>query len=313
MKRLIGFALACSVTTASWVYAQEKTEEKEKKQEPEKKITSITNSIGMTLNLIPTGSFTMGSGGGEIGRYAAEKQHPVAITKPFHIGIFEVTQQEFAVVMGSNPSAFTSEGDSKELLEGLETNRFPVEMVSWEEAVEFCTTLSALEKEKKAGRTYRLPTESEWEYACRAGTSGAFSFGDELSSKQANFDGNHPYLHPDEVRKGTDPAVLKGPYLKRPTIVGTYLPNAFGLYDMHGNVWVWCADWYSPVYFRNSPLENPQGPETGTHRVARGGGWYYFAAGCRSASRYERLPTARRNTDGFRIVCELIEGVAAAE
>lgn len=261
----------------------------------------VTNSIGMKLVLIPAGEFMMGSKN-EFGRDASEEQHQARITKPFMMGVYEVTQAEFQAVMGRNPAWFSATGEGKALVEGMDTTRFPVENITWDEAVEFCRLLSEMQAEKDAGRVYRLPTEAEWEYACRGGTTTVFNLGESLNSTQANFDGNTPYLTMDDVIKGVDPATAKGPYLKRTTAVGSYMPNAFGLYDMHGNAWEWCSDWFSPVYYKTAPVDDPQGPEAGTKRVARGGGWYYFGAGCRSASRYERDPAGRRGTDGFRVV-----------
>ncbi len=265
---------------------------------------SLENSIGMKLVPIKAGEFLMGSKN-EFGRWAHEHQHKVRLSGPFHIGAFEVTQGEYAKVMGSNPSHFSAAGAGKEKVKELDAGKLPVDSVSWEEAVEFCRKLSELPAEKEAGRVYRLPTEAQWEYACRAGTSTPFHYGEQLSSKMANFDGNTPYLKREEVIKGVDPATIAGPYLKRTVPVGSYEPNAWGLYDMHGNVWEWCSDWFSPVYYRKSPEADPPGPEKGSRKVSRGGGWYYFAAGCRSASRYEREPGRKRNTEGFRVVCTL--------
>ena len=265
---------------------------------------SLENSIGMKLVPIKAGEFLMGSKN-EFGRWAHEHQHKVRLSGPFHIGAFEVTQGEYAKVMGSNPSHFSAAGAGKEKVKEFDAGKLPVDSVSWEEAVEFCRKLSELPAEKEAGRVYRLPTEAQWEYACRAGTSTPFHYGEQLSSKMANFDGNTPYLKREEVIKGVDPATIAGPYLKRTVPVGSYEPNAWGLYDMHGNVWEWCSDWFSPVYYRKSPEADPPGPEKGSRKVSRGGGWYYFAAGCRSASRYEREPGRKRNTEGFRVVCTL--------
>ena len=191
-----------------------------------------------------------------------EEQHEVSITKPFYLGVYVVTQAEYEKVMGNNPSWFSAKGDGKDKVKDMDTGQFPVEKVSWDDAVAFCKKLSELPEEKKAGRVYRLPTEAEWEYACRAGTKTAFHYGDSLSSKQANFNGNFPY-------GGAD----KGPYLGRTAKVGSYAANAFGLYDMHGNVWEWCQDWYDENYYKNSPKEDPPGPAQGLHRVVRGGGW----------------------------------------
>src|SRR5262249_13994061 len=154
-------------------------------------------------------------------------------------------------VMGSNPSWFSAGGGGRKAVEGMETADFPVENVTWKEAVAFCTKLSARAEERKAGRVYRLPTEAEWEYACRAGTKTPFSFGRSLSSRQANFDGTKPY------------GAARGKSLGRPAPVGSYRPNAWGLFDMHGNVFQWCADWYAKDYYENSPRRDPKGPAGG--------------------------------------------------
>jgi formylglycine-generating enzyme required for sulfatase activity len=143
-------------------------------------------------------------------------------------------------VMGSNPSYFSAKGGGKDNVRGMDTRAFPVETVSWDEAVEFSRRLAALAEEARSGRSYRLPTEAEWEYSCRGGASSyqVFNpFGNSLSPTQANFDGNYPYG-----------GAGKGAYLERTCKVGSYPANGFGLYDMHGNVWEWCADWYDENY-----------------------------------------------------------------
>jgi len=199
----------------------------------------MTNSIGMKLRLIPPGEFLMGPTAADVefvkayhdvDRYGwlfdAEKpQHRVRITKPLYLGVYEVTQAEYERLMKKNPSQFLEGGRWKNKVSGLDTSRFPVETVSWDNAVEFCRKLSSLPEERAAGRVYHLPTEAEWEYACRAGTTTSFHFGSELNGREANCNGTDPY--------GT---TEKGPYLGHPTTVGSYAPNAFGLYDMHGNL-----------------------------------------------------------------------------
>jgi formylglycine-generating enzyme required for sulfatase activity len=251
----------------------------------------LTNFIGLKLALIPAGTFTMGSPAGEPERDTDELAHAVTITRPFYLGVYEVTQAQYEKVMGKNPSHFTkANGGGPE---------HPVDQVLWKEAVEFCAKLSELPAEQQAGRTYRLPTEAEWEYACRAGTTTAFHFGDALSSKQANCNGNFPYG-----------GAAKGPYLQKTAKVGSYPPNAFGLYDMHGNVAEWCADWYDATYYQKSPKENPPGPAQGAlytgfdadyYLVVRGGSWLDEARGCRAAYRFRYMPSDRYRLVGFRV------------
>ncbi len=273
-----------------------------------------TNAIKMELTLIPPGEFVMGSPETELERISDEFQHVVRITQPFYLGTYPVTQAEFSRVMNCNPSQFNDE----EL--GHDTSRFPVEMVSWYDALEFCNKLSARDGrppyysltlvkldergfikwaslEVLGGVGYRLPSEAEWEYACRAGTETANAFGDSLSSMQANFNGNSPY----------GPAV-RGPFLGRTSAVGCYPANGFGVYDMHGNVWEWCWDGSDEDYYRNSPTENPTGPSTAVNRVIRGGSWRDRGAGmpggsgfCRSAARHDCSPVVRLAVLGFRV------------
>jgi formylglycine-generating enzyme required for sulfatase activity len=223
---------------------------------------------------IPPGTFVMGSPAGEVDRQGDEgPATEVVLTKGFWLGKHEVTQREWEGVMGSNPSQFKGDPD------------LPVEKVSWGEAMEFCRKMTV--RERGAGRLpkgyeYSLPTEAQWEYACRAGTRSATAFGDALSSTQANFDGNYPYN-----------GGAKGPYLGKTAKVGSYAPNGWGLYDMHGNVWEWCLDWYSDKLPVGS-VTDPRGPSSGSYRVKRGGGWVatVSTAGRRTAAGSNRSPGA---------------------
>ena len=237
---------------------------------------TITNSIGMKLVLIPKGTFQMGSPIEEAGADDDEEQHQVTISKDYYLGVTEVTQGQYEKVMGTNPSYF-----QKRVIRKSDSSMYPVEQVSWEDAVEFCKRLSDLPEEKAASRVYRLPTEAEWEYACRAGSKTAYSFGEGSKSlgDYAWFDGNsNTQTHP----------------------VGEKKANAWGLYDMHGNVWEWCSDWYGE--YPKGAVSDPVGPREGSYRVGRGGSWSDGAALCRSALRGRSDPSDRDNDFyGFRL------------
>jgi len=258
----------------------------------------ITNSIGMKLARIPAGIFMMGSPRKEAERDRRETRHEVTITRSFDIGVYEVTQAEYIVVMTGTPDFRNRAAFNRDRGGSLD---HPMENVEWKNAVTFCKRLSARSQEKAAGRKYRLPTETEWEYACRAGSQTAFHTGDSLASVQANFNGKYPYGDAE-----------KGRYLRKTAKVGSYKPNAFGLYDMHGNVAEWCADFYDPEYYDNSPEENPLGPPVGVvstsfggfYMVARGGSWVDDARACRTAYRYRAMPATQYRLIGFRVVCE---------
>ena len=242
------------------------------------------NSIGMKLVLIPPGEFQMGSpkelieeelrlhgGDGWYRDYLPGEgpQHRVRITKPYWLGATHVTQEEYQRVMGSNPSKF--QGDPQR----------PVEQVSWDDAVEFCQRLSALPGEKAAKRRYALPTEAQWEHACRAGTTTRWHAGDNEAGLG------------DVAWFNTNAGGQTHP-------VGQKHANAWGLYDMHGNVWEWCQDWYDKEYYAKSPMDDPAGPPGGSYRVFRGGSWLHPAWHCRSALRFRHLPSTRYNDLGFR-------------
>lgn len=277
-------ALLTSFTFSGPAHAQ--------KTPPTSPKTALTNAIGMELAAIPAGEFLMGSLDSDTKANADEKpQHLVKITTPFFIGVYEVTQEEYEKVMGANPSFFAKTGRGPEKVAGLDTRRFPVEFIRAELADAFCKKLSDLPEEKAAGRVYRLPTEAEWEYACRAGGSTSFHYGDSLSSLQANFNGNFP-----------SPDAGKGPYIARPIPVGSYEPNEFGLYDMHGNVSEWCLDNYHDDFYKNSPTEDPLDEGSSGDRTVRGGSWGSDANNCRSRHRYNVLPVRRYQSRGFRVV-----------
>ncbi len=247
--------------------------------------SEITNSIGMKLVRVPAGKFTMGSPASETGHLSEEgPTHEVEITRPFYVGRHEVTQEEYQRVMGTNPSWFAATGKGSGTVIALDTKRFPVENVSWDEAVDFCRKLSELPEEKKAGRTYRLPTEAEWEYACRASTSTPWSTGKELPTRDAN------YQHGTSARL-------------RPEPVGSHTSNGWKLFDVHGNVREWCSDWYDTGYYARASRKDPTGGNTGTMRVTRGGSWADEASACRSARRHALKPDDRSLTVGFRVVC----------
>ena len=254
----------------------------------EKEITYYTNSIGMTLVKIPAGEFMMGSDDsaeevarkGNISGMRGEwfqnefPQHKVRITKSFYMGACEVTQEQYKNVMGQKPPGF-GEGDH------------PIQNMSWNDATKFCRRLS-----QKDGVEYRLPTEAEWEYACRAGTTTAFYTGGTITTDQANYNGMLSY--------GDGP---KGEFRQRTTPVGSFLANAFGLFDMHGNVWEWCRDGYDEKYYANSPSEDPKGPDSASVRVVRGGSWTSPPYEMRSANRCGGYKPADKNDDfGFRVV-----------
>ncbi|MBU0674631.1 MAG: formylglycine-generating enzyme family protein [Proteobacteria bacterium] len=193
----------------------------------------------------------------------------------FWMGIYEVTQAQWQKVMEFNPSHFKDNPD------------FPLDMVSWLDAIEFIEKLNQTNSEG----VIRLPTEAEWEYAARAGTSSPFFTGEIITSKQANFNGS--------VSFGLN---MKDNYLKSPTVVGSFPPNGLGIYDMNGNVWEWCNDWYGLDYYKLSSEKNPEGPENGQMKVLRGGSWFRFAGNIRSATRYKNKQVGQYADTGFRLV-----------
>lgn len=244
------------------------------------------------LAWIPAGTFTMGSPTNELLRNLTETQHVVTLTRSFYLARYPVTQGSYLAVMSTNPSYYTpANGFAADL------NR-PVEQVSWSDATNYCARLT--QQERTAGRIqadwqYRLPTEAEWEYSCRAGTTTPFYTGTNLLFGQANFNVQYEYIGGLGHTNSSGGAALN-----RTTTVGSYAPNGRGLYDMAGNVWEWCADW-SASYTTNS-VTDPSGPDTGTARVFRGGAFNTPGADCRSARRNSTSPGTAVNTLGFRTV-----------
>jgi formylglycine-generating enzyme required for sulfatase activity len=254
---------------------------------------------------IPPGTFSMGSPPDEPARFVWEgPQTEVTISRGFWMGKYEVTQGEYLEVVGNNPSYFRN-GTTPDYTTGTAgpvTNELqhPVERVSWIDATNYCALLT--ERERFGGRLpegyeYRLPTEAQWEYACRAGTTTAFHYGGALRSGMANFNGHFEYPPCGGDEYCYNPS---GIHLGRTVEVGSYAPNAWGLYDMHGNVWEWCMDWYAGSLPGGS-VTDPTGPTTGSSRVFRGGSYYYDANHCRSALRFWSAPGYRGGYLGFRV------------
>jgi formylglycine-generating enzyme required for sulfatase activity len=249
-------------------------------------VEDLGNGVELEMVSIPGGTFMMGAPGDEPESYGSEKpQHEVNVP-PFYMGKYPVTQAQWKAVaalpqverkLTPDPSRFKGEN-------------LPVEQVSWFDAVEFCQRLS-----QATGREYRLPSEAEWEYACRAGTETPFHFGETITTELANYNGDYTYNHGP-----------KGEYRRQTTEVGIFPANAFGLYDLHGNVWEWCLDdWHSS--YEGAPTDGSawidKNAETRSGRVIRGGSWYYDPRNCRSAQRSNHLAVAASSSCGFRVMC----------
>ena len=234
----------------------------------------MTNSLGMAFVYIPPGTFMMGSPAEEPERQADEPLHPVTLSQGFYMQTTEVTVAQWNMLMGSNPSRHKGCGEG-----------CPVEKVSYNDAQAFIARLNRKEKTDK----YGLPTEAQWEYACRAGSGTPFAYGPCLSTAQANFNGEKQF---GQCTTGT--------YQKKTIPVGRLAPNAWGLYDMHGNVYEWCQDWYGN-YPRGAAI-NPAGPAAGRKRVVRGGNWGSYPENCRSARRMANAPDKKSMFGGFRLV-----------
>jgi len=230
------------------------------------------NGVSQVMRWIVSGSFLMGSPKNELERLDNETQHQVTLSKGYWLADTACTQALWQAVMGENPSEFKDDSQN------------PVERISWEECQTFIEKLN----EQVEGLTLHFPSEAEWEYACRAGSRTVFSFGDSLSSEQANFDGNFPYGD-----------VAKGEYKESTVVVHSYQPNAWGLWQMHGNVWEWCQDWRGD--YPAEPVVDPKGAAEGQLRVVRGGSWFYFGQGVRSAIRDAYSPDDRLSLFGLRL------------
>ncbi len=249
MKRILGRAMVLGLVGAlSVMVGCSQSEEAKAKQ-----MELVKLAIGKEMVLIPAGKFKMGSPASEKWRRDNETQHDVTLTKPYYMGKYEVTQEQWEAVMGKNPSSKTKGA------------KLPVTDVSWEDCQEFIKKLNA-----KTDGGFRLPTEAEWEYACRAETMIAYSFGDKITPKDANYDDSK---------------------IGKPVEGGSYNPNAFGLYDMHGNVWEWCEDWYANYPAGAGTGTDPKGPATGERRVLRGGAFLSADSAARSSFRRDSPPT----------------------
>ena len=265
----------CGPDTKQEVPAETSSENDQPSAEPPKVDVSVVNSIGMRFVPIPAGTFTMG-----VADFGSA--HKVTLTQAFELGQYEVTQEQYEKLMGKTPSEFKGKQN-------------PVEKVSWDDAVEFCRKLSELPEEKAAGYVYRLPTEAEWEYACRAGTKTTYSFGDSVDSL-----GDYAWYN----KNSGDPA--GGSWVPEDTVnntthpVGVKKPNPWGLYDMHGNVWEWCQARYGD--YPSGSTTDPTGPAKGSDRVFRGGSWMNFSGHCRSAYRGGGTPGHRSSSLGFRVL-----------
>lgn len=271
------FGMAAASFWLPWGKLQADSEQSEQVNEPpvnKKEVVvkaeeppELQLGVGMEFKRLPAGTFVMGKKGNKSPNTLL---HQVTISKPFDMGIHEVTQKQYEAIMGSNPSQYPGPDN-------------PVDSISWHEANEFCQKLSARPEEKAAGNVYRLPTEAEWEYACRAGTSTVFCFGDDESLL-----GEYSW-YKQTAQSTTHP-------------VGKKKPNPWGIYDMYGNAYEWCHDWFEP--YPSEPVTDPQGPETSRGRVLRGGGFSNSATFCGSGERAYVSPEINRHSYGFRVVRE---------
>jgi len=274
MKYRIGFVSVIAISFLILVclpgeYALAESEEAPSKAPPAEKTIDI-DGVKLVMVEIPAGEFLMGSTfpGNIKHEYP---QHKVIISKPFYLGKYEVTQMQWTKVMGNNPSFF-----KRKRTEGPR----PVEDVSWNDAQEFITKLNGM-----TGQKFRLPTEAEWEYACRAGSTTKYFFGDDMEGLEEYawyMDNSNYRSHPSGLKK----------------------PNPFGLYDILGNVWEWCSDRYGSKYYSASPETDPKGPNSGKYHIVRGGGWHWPGMGLRSAHRYYHESTHKYANIGLRLAMD---------
>lgn len=316
-NRMIRCVTGIAITLAAGCGTQPPSEQQSIDQPldlPAQRTVELGDGVKLELVLIPAGSLVMGDDNGLDDEKPA---HKVTITNPFYLGRCEVTVEQFRRFVEATDYATDAEkgtgfqgafGWDRETMDFkmneeyswrktgfAQTDSHPVLNVSWNDAMEFCNWLS-----HKESATYRLPTEAEWEYACRAGTTTRYYHDNDSEGidkvanvADAEFKSQFPEL--EAVIKDSDGYAYTSP-------VGSFLPNSFGLYDMHGNVWEWCADWYDPEYYARSTTDDPAGPTTGDERVYRGGGWFNCARGFRSSSRSAGLPDNRHLTLGFRVL-----------
>ena len=246
----------------------------------------FNNSIGIEFIKIRSGEFLMGSPSTEMTSRNNERPMRKYEINEFYLGVYPVTQSQYSQIMGTNPSYFSENGNGKNSVVGLSTQNFPVDSVSWEEAQNFCDRLSSQPVELLYKIKYRLPTEKEWEYACKSGKMTPFSTGDTFTSYDGNINGLYPYN-----------SEIIGPTLNRTCDIGCYSPNRFGLFDMHGNVWEWCDDEY---YTYNTLL-----PKGNSARILKGGSWNCYSRFCRSSYRCIAEKDVHYYDCGFRIICDI--------
>lgn len=239
------------------------------------------NSLGMEFVLIPAGTFIMGSPLDEPYRKKDEAQHKVTISEPFFLQTAEVTLDQWTALMGR-----------KLFGQRTGTGNMPIVKVSWHDCMDFIKKLNALSE-----WSYRLPTEAEWEYACRAGASTTYTWGNTIDCEKAMYSNNS-----SKSRECLDYVRSRGLPVDQPAPVKSYPSNIWGLYDMHGNVWEWCQDWYGD-YSMHAKID-PLGPDSGAKRVRRGGSWFRFGYSCRSANRNYAHPGSKYQTTGFRLVAQ---------